>query len=56
METIFMNTENNNTNESHTVAFILPHILHLRILNKHVVPQNLPIYYRWRNKTILQRQ
>ena len=56
METIFMNTENNKTYESHTVVFILSQILHLTILNKHVVPQNLLIYYRWKNKAILQKQ
>ena len=45
METIFMNTENSKTYESHKFVLNLLQRLDLRNSNKHVALQNLPIYY-----------
>ena len=49
METIFMNTVNNNTNEPHKFVFNSPQRLYLRNSNKHVTLQNISIYYTWKN-------
>ena len=49
METIFMNTENSETSEPHKFVFNLSQILYLNSSNKHVVPQNLSIYYMRKN-------
>ena len=44
-----MNTENSKTNEPHKFVLNLPQILDLRSSDKHVVLQNLYIYYAWKN-------
>ena len=44
-----MNTENSKTNEPHKFVRNLSQRLDWRSLNKHVVLQNLFIYYTWRN-------
>ena len=49
METIFMNTENNKTNEPHKFVLNLSQRLNLISSNKHVSLQNLSIYYTWKN-------
>ena len=49
METIFMNTENSKTNEPHKFVLNLSQRLDLRSADKHVVLQNLSIYYTWKN-------
>ena len=49
MKTIFINTENSKTNESHKSVLNLPQRLDLRSSDKHVALQNLLIYYTWRN-------
>ena len=49
MDTIFMNTENSNTNEPHKSALNLSQRLDFRNLRKHVTLQNLCIYYRLKN-------
>ena len=49
MEIIFMNTENTKTNEPHEFVLNLSQGLDLRSSNKHVAPQNLSIYYTWKN-------
>ena len=46
METIFMNTENNKTNETHKFFLNLPQRLDLRNLNKNAALQNISIYYK----------
>ena len=50
MDMIFMNTENSKTNELHKFFLNLSQILDLRSSNKHIVLQNLSIYYRWKIK------
>ena len=50
MEPIFMNTENNKTNEPHKFVLNLPQRLNLRSSDKHAALQNLSIYFTWRNK------
>ena len=45
METIFMNTKNSKTNETHKLVFNLSERSDLRSSNKHVALQNLYIYY-----------
>ena len=47
-ETIFMKTENNKTNEPHKFVLNLSQRLDLRSSDKHVAPQNLHIYYKWK--------
>ena len=44
METIFMNMENDKTNEPRKFIVNLSQRLDLRSSNKHVALQNLPIY------------
>ena len=55
METIFMNIENNKTNESNKFFLNVPQRLDLskHVINKHVALQNLSIYYTW--KTIAKQ-
>ena len=48
METIFMNTENSKTNESHRFKLDLADKLNLKILGKNIALVNLSIYYTWR--------
>ena len=49
METVFMNTENNKTNEPKKFALNLSQRLDLRSSNKYVSRQNLPNHYTWKN-------
>ena len=49
METIFMNTENSETNETHQFVFNLTQRLDFRISDKRAALQNLSIYYTWKN-------
>ena len=44
-----MNTENNETNEPHKFVLNLWQRSDLRSSNKHVAPENLSIYYTWKN-------
>ena len=44
-----MNTENNKKNERHKFVLNLTQRLNLRSSNKYVAPQNLSIYYTWKN-------
>ena len=49
METIFMNTENSKTNESHRFRLDLTDNLNLKNPKKDMALANLSIYYTWRN-------
>ena len=49
METIFIKTENNKTNEPQKFVLNVSQRLPLRIPNKQVALQNLSIYYTWKN-------
>ena len=49
METIFMSTESSKTNEPHKFVLNLLQSLDLKSSEKYVAPQNLSIYYWWRN-------
>ena len=49
METIFTNTEDSKANEPHKFVLNLSQRLDLRCSNKHGAPQNLSIYYMWKN-------
>ena len=49
MKTVFMNTENSQTNEPHKFILNLSQRLDLRSSDKHVPLQNLSIYYTWKN-------
>ena len=49
METIFMNTENNKTNELHRFKLDLTGKLNLKNPNKNMALANLSIYYTWKN-------
>ena len=49
METIFMNTENSKTNESHRFKLDLTDKLNLKNPKKNMALANLSIYYDWKN-------
>ena len=49
MEKTLTNTKNSKTNGLHKFVFNLSQRLYLRNLNKHVVLQNLAIYYTSKN-------
>ena len=49
METIFMNTENSKTNESHRFKLDLADKLNLKNPKKNMALVNLSIYYTWKN-------
>ena len=49
METIFMNTENNKTNERHKFRITLADELNIKDSNKNMALANLSIYYTWEN-------
>ena len=49
METIFMNTENSKTNESHRFKLDLADKLNLKNAEKNMALVNLSIYYTWKN-------
>ena len=49
METIFMNTENSKTNESHRFKLDLADRLNLKNPKKNMALGNLSIYYTWKN-------
>ena len=48
METIFMNTGNSKTYESHKFVLNFSKRLDLRSSGNHVALQNLSIYYMWK--------
>ena len=49
METIFINTENNKTNELHRFRLSLANKLNLKNPNKNIALANLSIYYTQKN-------
>ena len=49
METIFMNSENSKTSESHRFKLDLSDKLNLKDLKKSMALANLSIYYTWKN-------
>ena len=49
METIFMNTENSKTNESHIFKLDLTNKLNLKTSKKNMALVSLSIYYTWKN-------
>ena len=49
METIFMNTENGKTNESHRFRLSLVDKLNLKDPNESMALASLSIYYTWRD-------
>ena len=56
MKTIFMNTENSETNEPHRYKLDLADKLNLKYPNKDIALVNLNIYYTWKNiKTVYSK-
>ena len=49
MDTVFMNSENTKTSESHVLVLKLTNKLDLRICEKIITLSNLSIYYTWKN-------
>ena len=49
METIFMNTENSETDEPHRFKLDLTDKLNLKQPNKNTALANLSVYYTWKN-------
>ena len=49
MDTIFLNSENRKTTETHVLIFELTNKLDLRIGEKNIALSNLSIYYTWKN-------
>ena len=55
METIFMNSENSKTSESHRFKLDLTDKLNLEDPKKNMALANLSIYYIWKNIRIQQQ-
>ena len=51
METVFMNTENSNTNESNKFFNEFADKRNLKNPNRNIALTNLTIYYTWKNIT-----
>ena len=49
MDTIFMNSENSKTSESHVLLLKLTDKLDLRISERIIALSDLSIYYTWKN-------
>ena len=49
METIFMNSENSKTSDSHRLLLNLSDKINLKRSDKYVALSNLSIYYTWKN-------
>ena len=49
MDTVFMNSENNETSEPHILKLKLTDKLDLRLDKKVIALSNLTIYYTWNN-------
>ena len=49
MDTIFMNSENSKTSQSHVLILKLTNKLDLRMGEKVIALSNLSIYYTWKN-------
>ena len=49
MGTIFMNTENSKTNETHSLKLDLADKLNFKNPNKNMALANLSIYHTWKN-------
>ena len=49
MNTIFMNSENSKTSESHRLLLNLTDKIDLRRKDKYIALSNLSIYYTWKN-------
>ena len=55
MDTIFVNSKNNETSEPHVLILKLTDKLDLRIGEKIIALSNLSIYYTWKkNKKLIQ--
>ena len=49
MDTIFMNSENSKTSDSHKLLFNLTDKIDLRRKDKYIALSNISIYYIWKN-------
>ena len=49
MDTIFMNSENSKSSESHVLKLKLTNKLELKIVEKSIALSNFSIYYTWKN-------
>ena len=49
MNTVFMNSENSKTSESHRLLFNLTDKIDIRRKDKYIALSNLSIYYTWKN-------
>ena len=49
MDTIFMNSENSKTTDTHTLLLNLTDEINLKRSDKYVALSNLAIYYTWEN-------
>ena len=52
MDTIFMNSKNNGTSDSHRLLLTFTDKINLKKSDKHVALSNLSIYYIWKNTKI----
>ena len=55
METIYVNSKNSKTSDSHRLLFNLSDKTDLKQSNKYVSLSNLSIYYTWKNKKSLTK-
>ena len=49
MDTVFMNSENSKTSDSHKLLLNITDKINLKRSNKHVALSSLCIYYAWKN-------
>ena len=57
MDTIFMNSKNNETSDSRGLLLNLSDKINLKRSNKYVALSNLSSYYSWKkNKKVIQQQ
>ena len=57
MDTIFMNSENSTTSDTHRLLLNLAEKINSKRSDKYVALSNLSIYYTWKNiKKVVQKQ
>ena len=57
MDTVFMNSKNSGTSDSHRLLFNLTDKIKLKRSDKYVALSNLSIYYIWKNiKKMIRKQ
>ena len=56
MDTIFMNSKNSKTSDTHKLLLDLTNKIHLKRKYEDITLSNLSIYHSWENKKVLLEQ